>query len=139
MLFNIANALDVPIGEIAGYNYDTNHDKKYDFAWDDWLNSNNVYFIATTVNGAEGMLMQLSHDGDIYFLEDKQANKLPAMCAENLRTLIKARCKRLTEKQSEAAIERGKDFIKSLNRSTPAPSDNFTNNPDHNGEELPFN
>ena len=64
--------------------------KNPEYAWDDWLNSNNIHFMRYGTGDREGTLIKFAGTGEFYFLTKEQTARLPALGIEQTKILIKA-------------------------------------------------
>lgn len=59
------------------------------YAWDDWLNANNIHFMKYKMDGREGTLIKLADTKEFHFLTEDQTKQLPLLSIEQTRLLIK--------------------------------------------------
>ena len=103
-LHKIAKGLGVPTGaltEHCGPEYQlspgapspdkgSKKSKNPEYAWDDWLNSNNIHFMRYGTGEREGTLIKFADTGELYFLTKEQSAWLSALSIEQTKILIKA-------------------------------------------------
>lgn len=103
-LHRIAKGLKVPVNTLvdrcgpeyqlapAGISADagSKKSKNPEYAWDDWLNSNNIHFMRYGTGDREGTLIKFAGTGELYFLTKEQTARLPALSIEQTKILVKA-------------------------------------------------
>lgn len=110
-LQKIANILDVPVeyliesisgdfmteDDVAAIEYfqhqpqDTPSKNDLESLWDSWLNLNNIHHHAPfEFKGTEGMFLRFTDNNKCYFLTKEQAERLPYLSIELIKTLIQA-------------------------------------------------
>lgn len=110
-LRKIANILDVPVeyliesisvdlmteNDVEAINHfqhisqDTQPENNSESLWDSWLNLNNIHHYSPfEFKGTEGMLLRFTDNNKCYFLTIEQAERLPYLSIELIKTLIKA-------------------------------------------------
>lgn len=76
-LEKIANPLGVHWLDLAGDGFVEDLDNDLEYAWDDWLHSNGVFFWKWSLKGHVGIVIHFSDTNESFFLTREQASQLP--------------------------------------------------------------
>ncbi len=79
-------------------------ERDYSLGWEDWLHYNNIDFLYWDLDDEKGWLMKFIDTKEMFFLPESQAEKLPLLSIEYIKTMIRTFGEKIEKKEIDSDI-----------------------------------